>query len=72
MVSLEDLDGGRLCAALDRQHARDLFDVMQPYEHEGMTSEPVTLEALPAIRDRPSRATAGQADALAAGLETGG
>ena len=37
MVSLEDLYGGRLCAALDRQHPRDLFDVMKLYEHEGIT-----------------------------------
>jgi hypothetical protein len=38
MVSLEDLYGGKLCAALDRQHPRDLFDVMQLYEHEGITA----------------------------------
>lgn len=37
MVSLEDLYGGKLCAALDRQHPRDLFDVMQLYAHEGIT-----------------------------------
>jgi len=37
MVSLEDLYGGKLCAALDRQHPRDLFDVLQLYEHEGIT-----------------------------------
>jgi predicted nucleotidyltransferase component of viral defense system len=37
MVSLEDLYGGKLCAALDRQHPRDLFDVMKLYEHEGIT-----------------------------------
>jgi predicted nucleotidyltransferase component of viral defense system len=38
MVSLQDLYGGKLCAALDRQHPRDLFDVMRLYEHEGITS----------------------------------
>ncbi len=38
MVSLEDLYGGKLCAALDRQHPRDLFDVQKLYEHEGITS----------------------------------
>lgn len=27
MVSLPDLYGGKICAALDRQHPRDLFDV---------------------------------------------
>jgi predicted nucleotidyltransferase component of viral defense system len=37
MVSLEDLYGGKICAALDRQHPRDLFDVMQLYEYEGIT-----------------------------------
>jgi predicted nucleotidyltransferase component of viral defense system len=37
MVSVEDLYGGKLCAALDRQHPRDLFDVMKLYEHEGIT-----------------------------------
>ncbi len=39
MVSLEDVYGGKLCAALDRQHPRDLFDVMKLYEHEGITPE---------------------------------
>lgn len=28
-VSLQDLYAGKLCAALDRQHPRDLFDMMQ-------------------------------------------
>ncbi|GAB2507407.1 nucleotidyl transferase AbiEii/AbiGii toxin family protein [Pseudoxanthomonas sangjuensis] len=37
MVSLEDLYGGKLVAAMDRQHPRDLFDVMQLFEHEGIT-----------------------------------
>ncbi len=39
IVSLEDLYGGKLVAALDRQHPRDLFDVMQLYQHEGITPE---------------------------------
>jgi hypothetical protein len=34
---LEDLYGGKLAAAMDRQHPRDLFDVMQLFEHEGIT-----------------------------------
>lgn len=29
VVSLPDLYGGKICAALDRQHPRDCFDVMQ-------------------------------------------
>lgn len=37
LVSLEDLYGGKLVAALDRQHPRDLFDVMQLFLHEGIT-----------------------------------
>ena len=37
LVALEDLYGGKLVAALDRQHPRDLFDVMQLFEHEGIT-----------------------------------
>nr|WP_296337538.1 nucleotidyl transferase AbiEii/AbiGii toxin family protein [uncultured Acidovorax sp.] len=37
VVSLEDMYGGKLVAALDRQHPRDLFDVMQLFEHEGIT-----------------------------------
>lgn len=37
VVSLEDLYGGKLVAALDRQHPRDLFDVMQLFAHEGIT-----------------------------------
>ena len=37
MVSLEDLYGGKLVAAMDRQHPRDLFDVMQLFAHEGIT-----------------------------------
>lgn len=38
VVSLEDVYGGKLVAAMDRQHPRDLFDVMQLFEHEGITS----------------------------------
>jgi hypothetical protein len=37
VVSLEDLYGGKLVAALDRQHPWDLFDVMQLFAHEGIT-----------------------------------
>ncbi|MBP7609224.1 MAG: nucleotidyl transferase AbiEii/AbiGii toxin family protein [Steroidobacteraceae bacterium] len=39
MVSQEDLYGGKLCAALGRQHPRDLFDVMELYGNEGITPE---------------------------------
>ena len=36
--SLEDVYGGKLVAAMDRQHPRDLFDVMQLFAHEGITA----------------------------------
>jgi predicted nucleotidyltransferase component of viral defense system len=36
-LSFEDLYGGKLCAALDRQHPRDLFDVRWLLDHEGIT-----------------------------------
>jgi hypothetical protein len=38
VVSFEDVYGGKLVAAMDRQHPRDLFDVMQLFAHEGITS----------------------------------
>jgi predicted nucleotidyltransferase component of viral defense system len=37
VVSLEDMYGGKLVAAMDRQHPRDLFDVKQLFAHEGIT-----------------------------------
>ncbi len=37
VVSLEDLYAGKICAALDRQHPRDLFDVKLLLEKEGIT-----------------------------------
>jgi len=39
VVSFEDLYAGKLHAALDRQHPRDLFDVKLLYENEGLTDE---------------------------------
>ena len=39
VVSLADLYGGKLVAALDRQHPRDLFDVMELFLHGGITPE---------------------------------
>ncbi len=39
VVSLPDLYGGKICAALDRQHPRDLFDVMLMLRAEGLTRE---------------------------------
>ena len=37
IVSIEDVYGGKLVAAMDRQHPRDLFDVIQLFAHEGIT-----------------------------------
>lgn len=39
IVSLGQLYGGKICAALDRQHPRDLFDVKYLLEREGFTEE---------------------------------
>lgn len=39
VVSVADVYGGKLVAALDRQHPRDLFDVMQLFAHEGITPD---------------------------------
>jgi predicted nucleotidyltransferase component of viral defense system len=38
VASHPDLYAGKLCAALDRQHPRDLFDVKQLFENEGLTN----------------------------------
>jgi predicted nucleotidyltransferase component of viral defense system len=37
-LSLADLYGGKICAALDRQHPRDLFDIYMLYENQGLTN----------------------------------
>ena len=39
IVSLGQLYGGKICAALDRQHPRDLFDVKLLLDNEGFTNE---------------------------------
>jgi len=36
---MADLYAGKICAALDRQHPRDLFDVKFLLENEGLTAE---------------------------------
>lgn len=38
-LSVPDIYGGKICAALDRQHPRDLFDVMILLNDEGITEE---------------------------------
>lgn len=39
VVAMGQLYGGKICAALDRQHPRDLFDVKYLLENEGFTYE---------------------------------
>ena len=39
VVALADLYAGKICAALDRQHPRDLFDVKWLLDNEGLTDE---------------------------------
>jgi predicted nucleotidyltransferase component of viral defense system len=38
-LSMADLYGGKICAALDRQHPRDLFDIYMLLEREGLTPD---------------------------------
>ena len=38
-LNLADTFGGKICAALDRQHPRDLFDVKNLLENEGITTD---------------------------------
>jgi len=65
VLAPQDVYGGKLVAALDRQHPRDLFDVMELFEHEGITAgirrafvvyltshnRPVHEVLFPALRD---------------------
>ncbi len=39
LVPLAQLYGGKICAAIDRQHPRDLFDVKLLLENEGFTDD---------------------------------
>ena len=39
VVSIPDLYAGKICAALDRQHPRDLFDVKLLFANEGFTED---------------------------------
>ena len=39
VLSVADIYGGKLCAALDRQHPRDMFDVKLLLENEGITPD---------------------------------
>jgi len=39
VISMAELYGGKICAAIDRQHPRDIFDVKLLFENEGFTNE---------------------------------
>lgn len=53
-LSFADLYGGKICATLDRQHPRDLFDVKILLENEGITSQiRKAFVAYLASHDRP-------------------
>lgn len=39
LASPEDVYGGKLVAAMDRQHPRDLFDVLELFAHGGITPD---------------------------------
>ncbi len=39
VLSMGDLYGGKICAALDRQHPRDFFDIWLLLKNEGITEE---------------------------------
>lgn len=39
LLSFEDLYAGKICAALDRQHPRDLFDIKLLIETEGVSDK---------------------------------
>ncbi len=52
VVSHAELYGGKICAALDRQHPRDLFDVQQLLSSDGLTEE-VRLGFIAALLSHP-------------------
>jgi len=39
LLSIAELYGGKICAALNRQHPRDLFDIKILFDNEGITEE---------------------------------
>ena len=39
VVSLAELYGGKICAAIDRQHPRDIFDIKLLFENEGFNDD---------------------------------
>ena len=39
VLAFEDIYAGKICAALDRQHPRDLYDIHLLYQHEGISDD---------------------------------
>jgi predicted nucleotidyltransferase component of viral defense system len=61
MLSAADLYGGKICAALDRQHPRDFFDIKVLLENEGITDEiRKAFVVYLACTDRPMHELLGQ------------
>ena len=56
LLSPEDIYGGKLVAAMDRQHPRDLFDVMELFADGGITPE--TRRAFVVLPCKPQPNTA--------------
>jgi predicted nucleotidyltransferase component of viral defense system len=54
VISTPELYGGKICAALDRQHPRDLFDIKVLFENEGITDEIKNGFIVFAVRQRRS------------------
>lgn len=43
VLAKEEVYAGKICAALDRQHPRDLFDINQLYENGGLTDKMIDV-----------------------------
>lgn len=52
IISNGELFGGKICAALDRQHPRDLFDIHYLFENDGLTEE-IKIGMIAAILSHP-------------------
>jgi len=39
ILSIADIYGGKICAALDRQHPRDLFDIKYLFDNQGLSDD---------------------------------
>lgn len=53
ILSTNELYAGKICAALDRQHPRDLFDVYFLVKNEGLTSK---IQSIHCVSHQPSAA----------------